>query len=201
MRTVADIVKKNKRTEDHVTLNMRGDLVPEYRRLEVALANASETPESLGDLSPAAEIRQQMAAIAAEMVADSETFYLRAMPSLPWSDLMVLQPDTPTPDDDGELDDKVAAKFREEWHTWLCTVVAGTCYDPAMTADEAHELSASGLEDTEWDKLTQAAYAVNLREKPIPFIAAAFASPPAAGSKPKARTKPASRGRSTSAAS
>ncbi len=197
--SIGDVLARARKPEDSVTLCLRGDLVAEYEDLKRQLDGASEAVDSLGDVSPATAIRQRMADLAGEMVSESVTFRLRAMPSMDWSDLFAEKPDIPTvPEGADNIPDEVARTFRDAWHNWLCAIMAGTCYEPAMTVEEADQL-AIALSRPQWDEVTNAAYGINTVRQTIPFSVAAFASPPATTPKSKRRTSPARRGASGSA--
>jgi hypothetical protein len=199
--SIGDVLARARKPEDSVTLCLRGDIVAEYEDLKRQLAGASEAVESLGDVSPAATIRQRMADLAGEMVSESVTFRLRAMPSKDWSDLFAVMPEPPKPAEGSEdIPDEAAAAFRDAWHNWVCTILAGTCYEPGMTTDEADQLAVA-LSKPQWDELTNAAYGLNTEKQTIPFSVAAFASPPATTPKSKRRTNSASRAASSSAES
>lgn len=199
--SIADVLAQVKTPESVFTLCLRGDLVAEYESLRGQLDDASEEADSLGDVSPAAAIRARMADLAREMVSGSVTFRLRAMSAVKWSDLFAQKPDVPEkPEGAEKVPDDVAEAFRTAWHVWVCNLLAGTCYEPAMTVDEADQL-AGAISRQQWDELTDAAWNLNTGKQTIPFSVAAFASPPATTPKSKRRTNSASRDRSGSAES
>lgn len=198
--SIEDILTQAKPPESVVTLCLRGDLVAEYEDLERRLDSASETVESLGDVSPAAEIRARMVDLARDMVSGSVTFRLRAMTAKAWSDLFARQPDMPKPDDEGKVADADADVYRAGMFDWFRLVVAATCCEPEMTPEQAGEL-ADVLSHVQWDELATAAWNLNTGKQTIPFSVAAFASPPATTPKSKRPTNSASHGRSSSAGS
>jgi hypothetical protein len=180
--TIEEIIAQVKTPEAVEDVSLRGDLVAEYEQLQQQLPTASTEPASLGELSPAAVIEARMAELRTEMAAATARFRMRAIGSKAWSDLFAVKPDFPKPGDDGVIDPARAAEFRDGWHLWVCEVLARSCYEPVMTAEQADELSVQ-LSDAQWQRLTDKAYNVNVRSPAVPFSGAASVPPPVTSGK------------------
>lgn len=183
--------------EDTVTLCLRGALVGRWEELEHKLSGASTVALSLGEPAEASSIARDMEALRAEMGLHEVPFRLRALPALGWRKLYSRLPEP------GDTDD-LKASYDDRFHAWVCGVVAACCYDPAMTAEQADQLSER-LSGQQWRQLSDAALNLNVERVDIPFSAAASAltriselslrrqepgqSPTASGSGPK-RAKP-----------
>lgn len=174
MRSIEEILALAELPEESVPLCLRGTLVAEFERLEQELLTAPTQATSLGDVSAALGIAQRMDELRQEMLASTEEFRLRARPALEWSNFYETRPEKVDGQDRGE--------FNAAWHAWLCELVATTCYQPAMTADQVAALATS-LSGNQWGRLTDRAWAVNAQQQSIPFSAAASAALQATGGK------------------
>lgn len=153
--------------ERSVSLCLRGSLVAEYERLDAQLRQAAQTAGSLAGNSPAQQIAAQMETLHAQMQDAGRTLRFRALPPRVFSDLRAKQPLEKKPN---QTDDEHADAF----HAWVCGIVAASCVDPVMTAEQVDRLSQT-LSDGLWRQVTAAAWDVNTSAQDIPFSAAASA--------------------------
>lgn len=153
--------------ERSVSLCLQGSLVAEYERLDAQLRQAAQTAGSLAGDSPAQQIAAQMEVLHERMLADARILRFRALPPRVFSDLRAKQPLEKKPD---QTDDEHA----DAYHVWVCGIVAASCVDPVMTAEQVDRLSQT-LSDGLWRLVTAAAWDVNTSAQDIPFSAAASA--------------------------
>lgn len=171
MSDIESIIARVKPTEKSVPLCLDGPLAAEYERLEVLLREAGPAT-SLGDESSAEAIAERMAALHEELLQARVWFRFRAQPKREWRALKGRLPVKQA----GQNDDEAA----DEYHAWVCELVAATCYEPVMTAEQAHRLcegseQSEGLTDGQWAALINAAWQVNTDNPTVPFSAAASA--------------------------
>jgi len=164
--TFDEILTAARRPETTVSLCLRGDLVGPYRELERKLRTASRTQVNLAEPSEASLLAAQMRDIEAQMAAASHTFTLRAMTAHEWSDFLVTRPER-----DPETKEET---FRAAWFDWTCQLVAVSCVDPQMTAEQVAQL-CDVLSGGQWDELSNTAFGLNSREVTVPFSVAASA--------------------------
>lgn len=163
---IESIIARVKRPEKHVPLCLDGDLVAEYERLETMLEDAVPAA-SLGDDNSAESLVEQMRLLHDQMVERRAWFHFRGIDDRPWSDLKAK---LPTKQDDQSDDEHQA-----EYHQWKCVLVAATCYEPAISPEQADRLFRT-LTDEQRAALVDAAWAVNAtRGKHIPFSKTASA--------------------------
>lgn len=168
-RSIDEILAATKRPEAVEEVCLRGDLVAEYEGLERQLRTASKVAVSLGEPSPAYVIAERMEAVRTEMLEFTEPFRFRALPARDWSDLSAQEPDGVT----NETPDEVKTQLRDEWHAWACAVIAASCFEPEMTAEQVAIL-ATELSNGQLVRLFNKAYMANAGGNSVPFSAAAF---------------------------
>lgn len=161
--SIREIIDRKRPAEDSVPIVLDGDLMAEYERLSVELRDAGPAA-NFGDDSSADAIKARMEALRARMLDSRVFFRLRALPGPQWSPYVAALP--------VKQDDQTDEEAAEAYHRWLCTVVAASCVDPAMTADEAHELYTV-LSNGEWGQLAGRAYHLQTTRQDIPFSEAA----------------------------
>jgi len=153
--------------EDTVTLCLRGALVGQWEELEHRLSGASNQALSLGQPAEATQIAREMEALRAEMTRHEVAFHLRALAAVAWRKFYATLPEP------GETDE-AKATYDDRFHAWVCELVAKCCYDPAMTAEQADQLSQK-LSGQQWRQLSDAAWNLNVERVDVPFSAAASA--------------------------
>lgn len=163
--SIREIIDRKKRPEASVPIVLDGDLAAEYDRLATQLRDAGP-PTSLADDTSAGAVAERMEVLRARMVDSRVFFRLRGLSEPDWAPVR----DTLPKKRDGQDEDEAA----EEYHRWLCAVVAVSCVEPAMTADEVHELYLV-LSNGEWAALAGQALALQNSRQDVPFSAAASA--------------------------
>lgn len=162
---IREIIDRKKPREASVPIVLDGDLAADYERLEVELRDAGPAT-SLGDEGSADAIRERMDRLREQMLESRVFFRLRALPDPEWSPYRAALPT--------KRDDQTDEQAAEEYHRWLCTIVAASCIDPVMTAEEVHELYAT-LSSGEWGSLAGEAWQLNTNRQDVPFSVAAYA--------------------------
>lgn len=159
---IGEILDRAKLPEKPITLCLDGELVGRFEELEHQLRTASNQALSLGEPSQASRIAREMEELRTQMTAGEVTFRMRALPGAkPWRDLLSAQPE------EGTTEEKKAT-FDERYHGWVCHLIASSCYEPAMTAEQADQL-AQRLSGGQWKSLLDAAWAVNAERRNVPF--------------------------------
>jgi hypothetical protein len=163
--------------ETSVTLCLKGKLVAEHERLSAQLDGMTADPTNLAGDSPGRDIADRLVQLRGEMLEHERAFSFRAVtPRGAWRALRGKQPiRTEGVDED---------VHGEEFHAWLCDIVAASSLDPAMTSEQVLRL-ADRLSNGQWSKLSNAAWAVNEDSQGIPFSAAASALSRSSGEKSK----------------
>jgi len=163
--------------ETSVTLCLKGKLVAEHERLSAQLAGMTADPTNLAGDSPGRDIADRLVQLREEMLAHERAFSFRAVtPRGVWRALRGKQPvRTEEADEDA---------YADQFHAWLCDVVAASSLDPAMTAEQVQRL-ADRLSNGQWTKLSNAAWNVNEDSQGIPFSAAASVLSRSSGGKSK----------------
>jgi hypothetical protein len=159
-----EILAKAAPPELVVPLVVGGDQLNRIRELERELANAGP-PVSLGDRNPATVIGEQIAALQEEMRGTEVEFKLRAVVGREWGRLHAARPARTREESTDAFSDRLTA--------WLCVLVAKTCIEPVMTAEQVAQL-AERLPGAAWEKLTDSAWALNYNEVSVPFSRAAY---------------------------
>jgi hypothetical protein len=165
--TFDEILAQAQLPETTVTLCLRGDLHAQWSELERQLPDASTEAVSLAEPSEAFRIAEQMEALREQMQAARVTFRLRAMSALDWAAFASTRP-APRKDDEDEV------VWRGRWYAWVSELVSRCAVDPEMTTAQVGQL-VSRISGTQWDELSNAAWAINERTVQIPFSAAASA--------------------------
>ncbi|GAB3817647.1 hypothetical protein [Micromonospora zhanjiangensis] len=160
------ILTQAKLPERTVPLCLREDLVAEYERLDAELRSASRTAPSLGEPAPATVIARRMEELRQEMLACQVEFRLRAWPARKFAKL---RDGMPKPAD-GQADDE----FADIWHAAVCDLVSKMLVEPKATAEQVDALSER-LAESQWLKLSNAAWDINASGQAIPFSVAASA--------------------------
>ena len=163
--------------EHSVTLCLKGKLVAEHERLAAQLAGMDTGPTNLAGDSPGRDIAARLVQMREEMLAHEKSFTFRAVtPRVGWR---LLRGKQPVRTEGGDED-----AYGEEFHAWLCTLVAASSLDPVMTVEQVIRL-ADRLSNAQWTKLSNAAWEVNEDDKGIPFSAAASVLSRSSGEKSK----------------
>lgn len=171
-RSIDDILAEAKRPEDEVSLCLRGDLVARFRQLERELETAPTQAVSLGEPAPAAAIAERMQQLRAEMADAEVPFALRALEPRDWERFYGTMPVRK----EGEAQDT----YSDRWFDWVCELVARTCVDPVMSADQVKAL-VPNLSSAQWNELSNGAFRLNAGKVSIPFSDAASALTPTSG--------------------
>jgi hypothetical protein len=176
--------------EQIVRICLRGDLRSEWEQLEHDLQTASTEGVSLGDIAPATQIARKMEDLRAQMESATVPFRLRALHPIEWSKFYDTRP---RKDKDQTEDD-----WSPIWHAWLCQMVAISCVEPAMTAEQVDRLMAK-LSNRQWLDLADTAWNLNAEREQVPFSVAASALISIDGEKSRRPDQPASPGPASSA--
>lgn len=160
--SIREIIDRKKLAETQVPIVLDADLMSEYARLAVELRDAGPAA-NLGD-DGAEVLVERMEALRRQMQDSRVFFHLRALPEPEWSPVRAALP--------VKGDDQAEDEAAEEYHRWLCEVVAVSCIEPVMTADEVHELYLV-LSNGEWTALCGESMALQNNRQDVPFSAAA----------------------------
>jgi hypothetical protein len=147
-----------------VSLCLDGEALGEIRALERQLLEAP-LPTSL-ERSPQSVLAEQIAAVQARAAESMVDFSLRAIRGPDWLPLWASRP---VPGD-GES----AEEFNARWFPFVCQIVALSCVDPVMTAEQVADL-VDDLPMDSWLELSEAAYDLNTNKVSVPFSAAVSA--------------------------
>lgn len=161
--SIREIIDRKKLAETQVPIVLDGDLMAEYAHLAVQLRDAGPAA-NLGDEGAAEVLAGRMEALRRRMQESRVFFHLRALPEPEWSPVRAA---LPVKGDDQDEDEAA-----EEYHRWLCAVVAVSCVEPVVTADEVHELYLV-LSNGEWTSLAGESLALQNNRQDVPFSAAA----------------------------
>lgn len=164
--TLKDLLKKASLPERAVSIVLDRALVAEFQRLEDALSDARQ--RRAGDerlASDAKSLAEQIEALREKMQASTVTFTLRGMKAADWRALKAKHPigDDPTPVDQ-HLGADTNGLFNE--------AVRSSIVSPDLDDDDWTGL-VDVLTEGEWDKFTNAVYALNEEGTGIPFSRAA----------------------------
>lgn len=179
--------------ETTVRLLLRGDLRARWDELAEELESASPRASSLGEVAPATVIARQMDELREQIKAAEVPFRLRALPPREWARF---EDETKPQRAEGQSDEDWA----DVWHSWVCAIIAVTCADPVMTAEQVDQLSGK-LSNQQWIRLSRGAWDLNNDREQVPFSVAASAQIQSDGGTSKQPARPASRSRGSSAAS
>lgn len=161
------ILEGAKKPEDHVPLCLRGDLQAEWEKLESEL-QAEDRAEVDTLAKPvtkrAKELADQVRALQAEMEKSTVVLTLRAMDRAPWKELRAAHPPRP----DAAMDWRLG--FNEE--TFYDALIAKSVVDPVFDEERLVKLLDS-LTSGQFDKLANAAWALNRSDVSAPFSATA----------------------------
>lgn len=161
---IDQILAQAKLPERTVTLCLREDLVAEYERLDNDLRTASRVAPSLGQRAPASVIAEKMDAARQEMLGHQVEFHLRAWPARKFSKLRDAMPSKGKDQSDEE--------FADIWHGVVCDLVSKMLITPVATPQQVSDL-ADRLAESQWLKLSNAAWDINASGQAIPFSVAA----------------------------
>jgi hypothetical protein len=174
---IESIIDEAEPAQTAVTICVKGSLKAEYERLETQLADVGHAVTNLAGGGPGSEIAARMVELREQMKAHERTFTLRAVtPRRAWRNLQAKRP-VKTPDMDEDA-------YGDVYHPWVCSVVAASAVDPAMTPEQV-ERFADRLSDGDWGKLANAAWKVNDSSSEIPFSVAASVLSRSSGAKSK----------------
>lgn len=174
---IESIIDEAEPAQTAVTICVKGNLKAEYERLEAQLGDMGQAATNLAGDRPGADTAARMVELREQMKTYERAFVMRAVtPRRAWRNLQAKRP-VKTP----EMDDEA---FADLYHPWVCSVVAASALDPAMTVAQAERL-ADKLSDGDWGKLANAAWKVNDSSSEIPFSVAASVFYRSSGAKSK----------------
>lgn len=175
--TETDWIDDVETPEHSITLCLKGKLVAEHERLSAQLAGMTNVPTSLAGDSPGRDIADRLVQLREEMLAHEKAFSFQAVtPRGTWRVLRGKQPvRTEGIDEDA---------YGDQFHAWLCEVVAASSLDPVMTTEQVRRL-ADRLSNGQWSKLSNAAWNVNEDDQGVPFSVAASVLSRSSGEKSK----------------
>lgn len=186
---IESIIDEAELPEQTVTLCLKGSLVAAYERLDAALQEAArqDAADRLSlagrDTTATDGLVAQMADLREQMLAHERVFTFRALPPRRFANLRGRVPVKA----DGQSDEE----FADVYHRWLCDLIAASCVDPQMTAEQAERLSER-LSDAQWRELRDAAWWVNAQKQNVPFSAVASALSRASAQRSKQPEQPGS---------
>lgn len=158
-----------------VKICLKGTLVAEYEQIDAQLQNVKPAASLAGDAS-ASRLAERLDELRAEMLGHEVAFTFQALPSRQFSDLRAKIPE--------KKDGQPIEQWQDLYHVWICQLVATCCLEPAMTSEQADQLSER-LSDAQWSALCNAAWRVNANKQDVPFSNAAFALSLTSGAKSK----------------
>lgn len=174
--------------ETIVDVCLRADLVAEHEAAEDALQAALNGPQKFSG-NGAAEHRDEILALEAEMKASTVRFRFRGLPKPKWRKLIAEHPPRLNPD--GSLMQGDAPGINSD--TFYGAMLRACTVEPVLTEEQwrvlvgdteeaAAKLEAEGradeiedgkLTDRQWDSITDAAWKINRGEVQVPFSRAA----------------------------
>lgn len=163
MPNIEEILKQATPRQRTVKVCVRGDLASEVERLTDELANTSKEwePSSIAEEHPGRRIAAELHEAQAAARAAEEPFTLRYIGDRAYNDLLAAHPS----DNANELfDDRTFPK----------ALIAASCVDPQMTAEQAEALFEV-INQGEQKKLFDAAWEVHNATDVSPFSLAASA--------------------------
>jgi hypothetical protein len=185
MPSFEEVLAKASPSTGSVRLLVGGALVGQIRELERQLG-AAPAPQSLGEVSPARLLAEQITTLQEQMRDSEVEFRLRAMGGRAWEALKTVQPTREK--------DEASEAFAARWFDWMALLVSRTCVDPLMSAEQVAQL-ADQMPGSSWDELTAECWGLNAGKVSIPFSAAAFAltqvSEPTSRRPPNSASRPA----------
>ena len=176
--------------QDTVSLCLAGDLLAELHDLQRRLPTAPALAASLAERSPAAAIEDQIADVRQRMQAATVTFRLQRIHPRAWTTFYAGRPMR-------DLVEESEDAWNDRWFDWLTDLVARTCIDPVMTAEQVATL-VDQLNAESWSELSEAAWALNTGKVSVPFSVAVSATTQNSG--PKSRRRPTSTSRTANGA-
>lgn len=158
MPTFEEVMALASLPEDTLPLCLAGKLVAEAVDLQRQFAEAPPA-SNLGERSPASIVAERLEDVAERMKAATVVFKLRAMDGKKWD---VLYAAKPIRGKDESEDDWQARIF-----PWTADLVAATCVDPVMTAEQVGEL-VDALHGVAWAKLQNRCWSLNAGDVEAP---------------------------------
>lgn len=152
-----------------VPICFRGDLVAEFEATEAqlrALIAKENIAPSLEDGLEQRVLAERLEALTEQMQAESVPFVLQAMPRSEWVKLIAAHP----PRDGEEIDQRMGLNGETYWPALLRRSVV----EPDITAEQWKQLLDGVLSSSQYDALTDAAWAVNRAEVSVPFSRSAL---------------------------
>lgn len=179
---IESIIDEAEPAETTVVICVKGSLRARYEALNAQLGDVQEAAANLAGSGPGQAIAERMAELREQMHAHERPFHLRAVaPRRRWRNLLAKLP-TKAPDMDAE-------QYADLYHAWLCTVVAASAVQPAMSSAQVERL-ADKLSNGDWQKLADAAWKINDDSSAIPFSDAAFVISRSSGARSKQQEPP-----------
>jgi hypothetical protein len=153
-----------------VPICLRGDLVAEFEAAEAQLVDLKRkeniSAASLDDGEEQMVLAQRLEALTEQMKAESVPFVLQAVSRSEWVRLIAANP----PRDGVEIDQRMGLNNDTFWPAVLRRCVV----EPEVTPGQWTQLLESVLSSSQYEALTDAAWAVNRAEVSIPFSRSAL---------------------------
>ncbi|MEU4367556.1 hypothetical protein [Micromonospora chersina] len=184
MSDIKKRIKNARLPEKTVPVCLRGDLVAEFEDLERRLEEALRTPATSAEDDRSAVIAERMEELRSQMIEETTSFRLRAMPKPRWREFIGEHP--PRQLEDGELDERDRL-IGVNVDTFYDALIRQSVVNPALDEDDWLDLlggvrkGEDGVEEEiegvltsrQFDELADAAWALNRREISVPFSPAA----------------------------
>lgn len=169
MTDIKDRIRAARLPEKTVPVCLRGDLVAEFEDLERKLDEALRTPATSLEGDGSAKLAERMEELRRQMLEETTSFRLRAMPKPRWRAFCADHP--PRQDEAGEVDERDRA-IGVNVETFYDALIRESVVDPVLDGEDWSALLAV-LTDRQFQDLTEAAWALNRREIDVPFSPAA----------------------------
>lgn len=172
MSDIKSRIKNARLPERTVPVCLRGDLVAEFEELERQLEEALRTPATSLEGDGSAGIAERMKKLRQQMLEETTSFRLRAMPKPGWRAFVAEHP--PRKDDDGEVDERDRA-IGVNVETFYDALVKRSVVEPVLDEEDWQALLGDDgvLTDRQFAELADAAWSLNRREIDVPFSPAA----------------------------
>lgn len=166
--------------EDTVPVCLAANLQNQIAELQRQRADAPAA-SNVGERSPAAVLDERITEVTERMKASTVNFKLRAIPGREWEPLWLSRPDRA----EGEAD----KDFGFRHFPWAAEVVARTCVDPVMSAEQVGEL-VDRLHGYTWATLQNACFVLNMGKVEVPNFASVSPQTPTSDGTSKPPTGP-----------
>lgn len=163
--TFASLLAGAKLPESTVPVCLRGDLVAEHEQADRELTALADKPVTKFGGDGRGQLQQRIRDLETEMAAATYPFRLRALARREWHAFIAEHPPRTANDAD--------AAIGVNTETFFEALIRRCLVDPALD-DEAWFRLSEALTDRQFDRLSDAAWALNRRDVSVPFSPAAW---------------------------